>query len=157
VEAFPVIGDDHSTIATATSLVPASAAGEVIDLAAIEAAKAACASTQQTARTSSLNVKTFEVEGVSLLCDTSTGVARPLVPASHHRLLFDGIHNLAHPGVQTTKRLIKSWFVWLGNGHGYCRLVQRVPGLQLRQGDTPRKGTAAGHRRSRPPIFSSSS
>jgi hypothetical protein len=116
VEALPVSGDAHSTIAAASSPVPASAAGEVIDLAAIAAAQAACTSTQQAARTSSLHVKTFEVEGVSLLCDTSTGAARPLVPAPHCRLLFDGIHNLAHPGVRATKRLIKSQFVWPGMG-----------------------------------------
>jgi hypothetical protein len=106
----------HSTIAAASSLVPASAAGEVIDLAAIAAAQEACTSTQQAAHTSSLHVKTFEVEGVSLLCDTSTGAARPLVPALHRRLLFNDIHNLAHPGVRATKRLIKSRFVWPGIG-----------------------------------------
>jgi hypothetical protein len=97
VEALPVPGDS-SNIAAASSLVPASASSEVINLAAIAAAQAACTSTQQAARTSSLHVKTFEVEGVSLLCDTSTGAARPLVPAPHRRLLFNGIHNLAHPG-----------------------------------------------------------
>jgi hypothetical protein len=117
VEALPVSGDTPSTIAAAASSpVPASAAGEVIDLAAIAAAQAACTSTQQVACTSSLHVKTFEVEGVSLLCDTSTGAARPLVPAPHRRLLFDGINNLAHPGVWAMKRLIKSRFVWPGMG-----------------------------------------
>ncbi len=116
MEALPVSGDAPSTIAAASSPVPASAAGEVIDLAAIAAAQTACTSTQQAARTSSLHVKTFEVEGVSLLCDTSTRTARPLMPAPHRRLLFDGIHNLAHPGVRATKRLIKSRFVWPGMG-----------------------------------------
>jgi hypothetical protein len=116
VEALPVSADTYSTIAAASSPVPASAAGEVIDLAAIAAAQAACTSTQQAARTSSLHVKTFEVEGVSLLCDTSTGAAHPLVPAPHRWLLFDSIHNLANPGVRATKRLIKSQFVWPGMG-----------------------------------------
>jgi cleavage and polyadenylation specificity factor subunit 1 len=116
VEALPAPEGASSTIAATSSPVPVSAAGEVIDLAAIAAAQAACASTQQAACTSSLHVKTFEVEGVPLLCDTSTGTARPLVPAPHRRLLFDGIHNLAHPGVRATKRLIKSRFVWPGMG-----------------------------------------
>ncbi len=127
MEALPVIGDSHSTIAAATSPVPASAAAKVIDLVAIAAAQAACAFTQQTARTSSLNVRTFEVEGVSLLCDTSMGAARPLVPAPHRRLLFDNIHNLAHPGVRATKRLIKSRFVWPSMGRDiadWCRECQ---------------------------------
>jgi hypothetical protein len=38
------------------------------------------------------------------------------VPAPHRRLLFDGIHNLAHPGVRAKKQLIKSRFVWPGMG-----------------------------------------
>jgi hypothetical protein len=89
-----------SIVALATSPVPASIGAEVIDLAAISAAQAACASTQQEVNSPSLKLKIFEEEGVSLLCDTSTGAARPLVPTPHRRMLFDAIHNFAHPGVR---------------------------------------------------------
>ena len=37
-----------------------------------------------------------------LPCDISTGVARPIVPATHRRQMFNVTHNLAHPGWKTT-------------------------------------------------------
>ena len=36
----------------------------------------------------------------TLLCDTSAGTPRPLVPLSWRRAVFDAIHGLAHPGNQ---------------------------------------------------------
>ena len=32
-----------------------------------------------------------------ILCDTSTGVARPLVPSEFRRAVFDSLHSLSHP------------------------------------------------------------
>ena len=48
----------------------------------------------------------------SLLCDTSTGVQRPVVPAPFRRRVFDAVHGLSHPGILTTRRLLTSKFVW---------------------------------------------
>ncbi len=48
----------------------------------------------------------------SLLCDTSTGVQRPIVPALFRRRIFDAIHRLSHPGIRTTRRLLTSKLVW---------------------------------------------
>jgi hypothetical protein len=98
VEALTVTGGARSTVAVARSPAQASADAEVIHLVAIAAAQAAGAATQQAANSPSLKLKIFEVEGVSLLDDTSTGAVRPMVPAPHHHMLFDAIHNLAHPG-----------------------------------------------------------
>ena len=56
----------------------------------------------------------FGTQGVTLLCDTSTGHARPIVPASWRRRVFDTIHRLSHPSVRTTRKLIASRFVWSG-------------------------------------------
>ena len=50
----------------------------------------------------------------TVLCDTSTGPARHIVPEPWRRRVFDTIHALAHPGVKTTRRLIASKFVWHG-------------------------------------------
>ena len=52
--------------------------------------------------------------GTTLLCDTSTGVPRPLVPPQFRRQVFDTLHTLSHPGVQATQRLITSRYVWPG-------------------------------------------
>jgi len=52
--------------------------------------------------------------GPVLLCDISTGVPRPIVPPEYRRLVFDTIHNLAHPGRKTTQKLVSDKFVWHG-------------------------------------------
>jgi hypothetical protein len=87
VEALPVTRGASSTAAEDTSPTPASAYTEVIDLPDIAAAQAAWAAAQAACAAAtnspSLKLKIFEEEGVSLLYDTSTGAARPLVPAPH--------------------------------------------------------------------------
>ena len=49
-----------------------------------------------------------------LLCDVSTGVPRPLVPAAMRREVFDVVHGLSHPGTSATVRIMTSKFVWHG-------------------------------------------
>ena len=53
---------------------------------------------------------------MSLLCDVSTGVRRPIVPETWRKLVFDIVHSLSHPGARTTKRLVSRKFVWHGLG-----------------------------------------
>ena len=50
----------------------------------------------------------------TLLCDTSTGVPRPVVPLTWRRAVFDSIHGLAHPGIKTTRKMVAARFVWHG-------------------------------------------
>lgn len=63
--------------------------------------------------TSSLQLEDIPIgsQGVTILCDMSTGRARPIVPASWIRQVFDLIHGLSHPSVRTTKKLIAAKFV----------------------------------------------
>lgn len=58
--------------------------------------------------------------GLTLLCDVSTGKQRPVVPQSWRRRVFDTVHNLSHPSVRTTCRLLTSKFIW----HGISRQVK---------------------------------
>uniref|UniRef100_A0A5S6QQZ7 RNA-directed DNA polymerase n=1 Tax=Trichuris muris TaxID=70415 RepID=A0A5S6QQZ7_TRIMR len=64
----------------------------------------------------SLTIERRRVPGTSvpLLVDVSTGSDRPLVPHSLKRSVFERIHNLHHPGVRATKRLLTERFVWQG-------------------------------------------
>ena len=50
----------------------------------------------------------------TILCDISTGSARPVVLEMWRRRVFDTIHALAHPGARLTKRLVSAKFVWHG-------------------------------------------
>ncbi len=49
---------------------------------------------------------------VKLLCDISQGKARPVVPDSWRRRIFDLLHGLSHPSVRNTKKIISAKFVW---------------------------------------------
>ncbi|BHF65921.1 hypothetical protein SprV_0200893500 [Sparganum proliferum] len=48
----------------------------------------------------------------TITCDLSTGHERPFVPATLRRQVFNALHNLSHPGVRTTVKLITDRFVW---------------------------------------------
>ena len=50
----------------------------------------------------------------SILCDTSTGVPRPFVPHAFRRRVFELLHNLSHPGVKATVRLVTNRYLWPG-------------------------------------------
>ena len=56
----------------------------------------------------------FGPQGVTLLCDMSTGHPRPIVPATWRRKVFDIVHGLSHPSVRSTRKLIAAKFVWNG-------------------------------------------
>lgn len=47
-----------------------------------------------------------------LLCDITLGYPRPVVPKSWRRRVFDTLHNLSHPGIRTSKKLVAERFVW---------------------------------------------
>ncbi len=96
-----------------SSITPASSV-VVADLKGIAACQASCQSTLQASRSSSLQVKTCNVEGVSVLCDVSTGRLRPLVPEADRLVVFQSIHGVAHPGIRATRRMISARFVWTG-------------------------------------------
>ncbi len=59
--------------------------------------------------------------GSKLLCDISTGRQHPVVPVSWRRKVFDAVHDLSHPGVNTTCRLVASKFIW----HGLNKQVRK--------------------------------
>ena len=48
----------------------------------------------------------FGLQGATLLCDVSTSHARPIVPTSWRRQVFNIIHGLCHPSVCSTRKLI---------------------------------------------------
>ncbi len=83
-----------------------------VDLVALAAAQPSCSDCQRAVSSSALRVTTIKMDNTSIMVDTSSGVFRPLVPAIFRRPIFEAIHNLAHPGIRATRRLIASCFVW---------------------------------------------
>lgn len=45
-------------------------------------------------------------------CDVSTGTARPFIPKPFRKAVFASLHNLSHPGIRGTSKLVRSKFVW---------------------------------------------
>ncbi len=109
-----VAADALSRPPISTITAPSQPTGVVADLQGIAARQLSCQSTLQASKSPSLQVKACEVEGVSLLCDESTGRLRPLVPETDRPLVFEAIHGVAHPGIRATRRLIAARFLWPG-------------------------------------------
>jgi hypothetical protein len=107
-----VAADALSRPPVSSITTPSSSSPVVTDLRGIAARQLSCPSTLQATKSASLQVKACEVEGVSLLCDVSTGRLRPLVP--DRLLVFEAIHGVAHPGIRATRRMIAARFLWPG-------------------------------------------
>lgn len=57
---------------------------------------------------------TIDSGGPELICDISAGYPRPIVPTDFRRSVFEIVHNMSHPGVKATVRLISKKFIWHG-------------------------------------------
>ncbi|GFY29810.1 hypothetical protein TNCV_1813841 [Trichonephila clavipes] len=55
---------------------------------------------------------TFPNSSTEIMCDLSTGTARPYIPKQHHQDVFSAMHNLSHPGIRRSVHLMKQHFVW---------------------------------------------
>ena len=65
----------------------------------------------------SLSIVNVTLDSVDLICDNSTGSLRPLVPEVLCKPLFLALHNVSHPGVRGSQRLVSARFVWPGLSH----------------------------------------
>lgn len=59
-----------------------------------------------------LELRLLDIDGTKVWCDVSTGRARPILPSSWTRKIFDSIHGLSHAGPKPTQVSISQRFVW---------------------------------------------
>ncbi|KAH9587093.1 hypothetical protein MS3_00004959 [Schistosoma haematobium] len=59
-----------------------------------------------------LRIKQMRTSKETLLCHTSTGWDRPIVPKHYRRNVFNTLNKLSHPGVRATIELIAERFCW---------------------------------------------
>ena len=83
-----------------------------LDFAAIAAAQPDCPDVAAMLHSSALKVATQQVGTVPLLGDTSTGIFRPLLPAAFRESAIWALHNIAHPGIKSSRKLVSSSFCW---------------------------------------------
>ena len=69
---------------------------------------------QQLKENPSLQMKEVTIPGtdVQLYADTSTKAIRPYLPKKHRYQLFLHFHNLSHPGIRASQRMMSSKFIW---------------------------------------------
>jgi cleavage and polyadenylation specificity factor subunit 1 len=98
-----------------------------VDFWEMAAAQQSCADTQAALSSPVLHISKVQVRDRFLWCDTSTGVIRPLVPASFRDRIYHGLHGIAHPGIRATWWLLASRYVWRGmarDAAAWCRDCQ---------------------------------
>ena len=61
---------------------------------------------------SGLAFRRVDIGNASIFVDVSNGPARPFVPFSWRRRVFNAIHALGHPGVERTRQMVATKFVW---------------------------------------------
>jgi hypothetical protein len=92
---------------------PAVAAdAQPIDFTELAFAQPSCPDVQAMLASSSLSVVSKKVGAVEVLGDVSTGVFRPLLPARFRTAAILSLHNIHHPGVKATRRLVCASFCW---------------------------------------------
>lgn len=88
----------------------------IMDFTAMAAAQASDPELQRLQSGTSCKIEAvpLAMSDSTILCDVSTGVARPYVPEAFRRAIFNSLHTLSHPGIRATQRLITARYVWPG-------------------------------------------
>ncbi len=66
----------------------------------------------QATKSTYLTVRTVQVEGAILLCDTELGINRPLVPLADRPAVFHAIHSRANHGICANKCKVTACILW---------------------------------------------
>ena len=61
---------------------------------------------------SGLSFRKVPIGDFHLFVDVSNGPARPFVPFTWRKQVFESIHGLGHPGIERTRQMIRDKFVW---------------------------------------------
>ena len=85
-----------------------------IDLEAMATAQQADPDVERLCQRSSLQLEPVQLSTSerTIICDISQGRPRPLVPPCMRHQVFLSLHNLSHPGIRASVKLITERFVW---------------------------------------------
>ena len=103
-----------NTVADALSRVYNLTSCTNINLSAIATAQLSDPDLEPLRNASSLQLQQLPLpDGAGYIwCDVSLDQPRPLVPLTFQRTVFNALHNLSHPGIRASVRLVTSRFVW---------------------------------------------
>jgi hypothetical protein len=95
---------------TASQVTAADA--QPIDFLDLSFAQPSCPDVQTMLVSPSLSVVSRKYGSADVLGDVSTGVFRPLLPARFRSAAMLSLHNIHHPGIKATRRLVCASFCW---------------------------------------------
>ncbi|XP_076029780.1 uncharacterized protein LOC143018305 [Oratosquilla oratoria] len=106
--------DNASADSISRNIHAVSTQSPAIDCAAIAEAQANCDDLQRLLGNPSLKMEKTQVPGtdIRLYADVTIGNLRPFLPQSFRHQLFRHLHNLAHPGIRASPRMLTSNFIW---------------------------------------------
>jgi hypothetical protein len=107
------------------------ASAEVVDFTAIAAAQPSCPDVAAMRQSLSLSISSRDYRGTQLLGDVSTGTFCPLVPAAFRAAVVRSLHNVHHPGVRATVRLVKASYCWPRMSKDITEIARSCMGCQL--------------------------
>ena len=93
-----------------------SAISSSLEYTAIAADQSGDAELARLLQNPALKMKKLNLPGtkVTLYADTSTEAVRPYLPQQHRFQAFRQLHDLSHPGIRASQRLLTSRFIWEG-------------------------------------------
>lgn len=107
------IDGPDNTVADALSRVETISCPTAIDFAELATAQAQDAQITQSVNTESrFATLSLPDSGKLIYCEMTTGVPRPYVPTSFRKLVFQAVHNISHPGIRTSRRMLAQRFFW---------------------------------------------
>jgi transposase InsO family protein len=78
-----------------------------------------------------LSLEWVKIGSSHILCETSTGQARPYLPTSWRHPVFLQLHGLSHPGIRTSRRLIANRYFWPGMARDIGKWARACSACQL--------------------------
>jgi hypothetical protein len=123
VHSFPEVTSPPEPPRQAAS--PASVAdGQPVDILELSFAQPSCPDVQAMLVSPSLSVVSKKIGTAEVLGDVSTGVFRPLLPARFRSAAVLSLHNIHHPGVRASRRIVCASFCWPKMGSFVSALVR---------------------------------
>jgi hypothetical protein len=120
-------------------------AGVAVDFAAMAAAQRQCPDIVSMRASPTIQVIYRLVDGVHLLGDISTGVFRPFVPAAFRTAVIRSIHDMHHPGVKATTRLVSASFCWPHMGRDIAAVARSCMGERFTSTFTCNQNRSQSH------------
>lgn len=88
--------------------------------------------TQLVNSNSNCTIERIQFPDMTVSCETSTGRHRPFVPTSYRKRIFEQLHNVSHPGIRSSRKLLAERYFWpkmnvdVGNWTKSCLSCQRA-------------------------------